>query len=104
MGIADWANNRVGEDGMEAHPQNEPPEVMRRRLRYEMRRGLLELDILLKRFAAAYLDGLDAAQLRVLSEMLAWDDLKLMQRVDGSEPCPERCQSLAQLIGEGLPK
>ena len=56
MGIADWAKNRVGEDGVEAHPKNEPPEVMRRRLRYEMRRGLLELDILLKRFAAAYLD------------------------------------------------
>ena len=47
------------------------------RIRWQCRRGMLELDLLLQRFNRTQLEGLDAAQLRAFQELLELSDNEL---------------------------
>lgn len=58
------------------------------RLRWQCRRALLELDLVLERFLARDFDALDEEALGTLAEMLALDDYALWALVNGSQPAP----------------
>ncbi len=58
-------------------------ENYRRKVRWQMRRGLLELDIILNRFIANGFAALNEAELRTLEEILAWNDQDFLQIVNG---------------------
>ena len=49
-------------------------EIAKRRIRFQMRRGLLELDIVLKRFAEKEFSTLSDEELSVLVDILALED------------------------------
>jgi succinate dehydrogenase flavin-adding protein (antitoxin of CptAB toxin-antitoxin module) len=60
------------------------------RLRWRcMRRGLLELDLVLDRFAQRHLAALDARGLRALDELLDYEDPELWDIVSGRKQCEE---------------
>ena len=52
-------------------------------IRWQCRRGLLELDLILERFNRQHLDGLEPAQLQCFQELLAFSDNDLLDRVMG---------------------
>lgn len=58
------------------------------RLRWQCRRALLELDLVLERFLAHDFDALDEEGLGVLAELLALDDYALWALVNGSQSAP----------------
>ena len=58
------------------------------RLRWQCRRALLELDLVLERFLARDFDALDEDGLSTLAELLALDDYALWALVNGSQPAP----------------
>lgn len=58
-------------------------ENYRRKVRWQMRRGLLELDIILNRFIANGFAALNEAELRTLEEILTWNDQDFLQIVNG---------------------
>ncbi|MDQ2089258.1 succinate dehydrogenase assembly factor 2 [Marimonas arenosa] len=62
-----------------------------------MRRGTKEMDLILMRFAAARLNGMDAAALDAYDALLAENDQDLYQWVSGQAEPPGRH---APLIGE----
>ncbi|HCX32615.1 MAG TPA: succinate dehydrogenase assembly factor 2 [Rhodocyclaceae bacterium] len=70
------------------------------RLRWHcMRRGLLELDLVLQRFAQRELDGLDAAGRAALDRLLDYDDLELWEIVCGRRECEDaRLKGLVALL------
>jgi antitoxin CptB len=61
--------------------------VNRGRVRWQCRRSLLELDLVLERFLAESFDGLDEDQLADLEDLLRCDDFDLWPMVNGSKPC-----------------
>ena len=61
-------------------------DTAKRRLRFQTRRGLLELDILLKQFMAAEFDRLSDAELAVFTELLALPDPELFAQINGQTP------------------
>ena len=61
-------------------------DTAKRRLRFQTRRGLLELDILLKQFMAAEFDRLNDAELTVFTELLALPDPELFAQLNGQNP------------------
>jgi len=61
-------------------------DTAKRRLRFQIRRGLLELDILLKQFMAAEFDRLSDAELAVFTELLALPDPELFAQLNGQTP------------------
>ena len=61
-------------------------DTAKRRLRFQTRRGLLELDILLKQFMAAEFDRLSDAELTVFTELLALPDHELFAQLNGQNP------------------
>ncbi len=65
-----------------------------------MRRGIKEMDIILSRFAAARLDGMDAAELALYESLLSENDQDLYQWVTGQVAAPERFAALVGQIGE----
>ena len=71
------------------------------RLRWQCRRALLELDLVLERFLARDFDALDDEALGVLAELLALDDYALWALVNGSQPAPNaRWQDLLAKMNE----
>ena len=57
------------------------------RIRWHCRRGMLELDLVLKAFVERHLDGLDATELEVFQAVLAYPDPTLLAVVMGhAEP------------------
>ena len=57
------------------------------RIRWHCRRGMLELDLVLKAFVERHLDGLDATELEVFQAVLAYPDPMLLAVVMGhAEP------------------
>jgi antitoxin CptB len=68
------------------------------RIRWHCRRGLLELDLVLKRFLENRLDGLDADQLKIFSELLDEDDNDLLDLAMGRvEPTP-RYRAVVEML------
>jgi len=59
------------------------------RLKWQSRRGLLELDIVLKRYWDGAGRHLDAAEARQLSRLLAMPDNDLLDFVMGRVRCPD---------------
>jgi succinate dehydrogenase flavin-adding protein (antitoxin of CptAB toxin-antitoxin module) len=59
------------------------------RIRWRCRRGLLELDLVLKRFLEQRFDGLDASERRLFDELLDAPDNDLLDMALGrAEPAP----------------
>ena len=59
------------------------------RIRWRCRRGLLELDLVLKRFLEHRFDGLDADERRLFDELLDAPDNDLLDMALGrAEPAP----------------
>ena len=68
------------------------------RIRWRCRRGLLELDLILERFLADRLAGLDAEQLRSFTELLDETDNDLFDMAMGrQEPAP-RHRAVVQML------
>jgi antitoxin CptB len=65
----------------------EVSEVELRRLQWNCRRGLLELDITLTRFLQRHAQALKQADLAVLNELLALGDNELWDLVCGRMDC-----------------
>lgn len=59
-----------------------------RRLRWRCRRGLLELDVWLDRFANTQLPQLNAAQCGQLEQLLQEADADLLAWLQGQQPVP----------------
>lgn len=68
------------------------------RIRWQCRRGLLELDLLLNRFVAQELDGLDPGQLQVFKELLNEQDPMLLAWVMEQEEVPVRYDFLIRRL------
>ena len=64
-------------------------DTAKRRLRFQTRRGLLELDILLKQFMATEFDRLSDAELTVFTELLALPDPELFAQLNGQNPAAD---------------
>ena len=60
------------------------------RIRWQCRRGLLELDLLLNRFLEHDLDGLVAEQQELFKELLGEADTVLLAWIMGQEQAPPR--------------
>ena len=71
----------------------------RDRIRWNCRRGLLELDLLLEDFIERHLDQLDAQQLQMLEELLDYPDNDLLDLLMGrAELADTRCAPLLELM------
>lgn len=68
------------------------------RIRWQCRRGMLELDLLLSRFVAQELDGLDPGQLQVFKELLNEQDPMLLAWVMEQEEVPGRYDFLIKRL------
>ncbi len=64
-------------------------EIAKRRIRFQTRRGLLELDIVLKRFMASEYDSLTDDELAVFVEILALEDQEFLAIVNQYQPSPK---------------
>ena len=64
-------------------------DTAKRRLRFQTRRGLLELDILLKQFMAAEFDRLSDAELAVFTDLLALPDPELFAQLNSQNPAAD---------------
>ena len=51
------------------------------RIKWKCRRGMRELDLLLREFAAKYLEKLDETNLKILDEILDYDDQSLFDYI-----------------------
>lgn len=60
-----------------------------RRLRWQCRRALLELDLVLERFLEQDFDQLDSTDLEHFERLLALDDHDLWQLLNGALPNPD---------------
>ncbi len=60
------------------------------RIRWQCRRGLLELDLILNRFLEREFETLPAGQLALFKELLGEADTLLLAWVMGQEEAPER--------------
>jgi antitoxin CptB len=60
------------------------------KIRWQCRRGMLELDLILERFNQHHLDGLEPGQLQCLQELLAFSDKDLLDLVMGRAAAPDR--------------
>jgi len=61
--------------------------VSKGRVRWQCRRSLLELDLVLERFLVDGFDGLNEEQLADFEDLLRCDDFDLWAMVNGSKPC-----------------
>lgn len=69
------------------------------RIRWNCRRGLLELDLLLARFLERHLDTLEDGQMEVFKELLAYDDNDLLDMVMGrAEPVNTQLSGVLQMM------
>ena len=69
------------------------------RIRWNCRRGLLELDLVLSVFVERHFDRLDARQVELFKELLDQPDNDLLDLVMGrAEPADSRCKSVLDLL------
>lgn len=69
------------------------------RIRWNCRRGLLELDLVLAAFIERHLDKLNPGQLKVLQELLDYPENDLLDLVMGrAELADRRCQPLLDMM------
>jgi antitoxin CptB len=69
------------------------------KIRWQCRRGLLELDLILQKFNRQHLTGLDPEQLERFEELLALPDNDLLDLVMGRAAAPEpRYHNVVQLL------
>ena len=74
-------------------------DTAKRRIRYLTRRGLLELDILLKRFMAEEFNCLNDAELATFAELLNLPDQDFFAQVNGQLPASSgKAEALLQRI------
>ncbi len=64
-------------------PAAQEKKVRLNRLRWRSRRGLLELDLVLTRFLAQYLEKLSEAELLAYTQLLQGEDNDLLDYVNG---------------------
>ena len=87
------------------------PDRTRERIRWRCRRGLLELDLVLKAFLERHFDSLDAAGVEAFNGLLSHTDPELLDLVMGRGDAPgarqgeilalmraESCNALQQYI------
>ena len=71
----------------------------RDRIKWDCRRGLLELDLLLERFLERGLDRLSAGEIDVFKELLAYEDNDLLDMVMGrAEPANARLSAVLEMM------
>lgn len=77
-------------------------ETAKRRIRFQTRRGLLELDIVLQRFMANEYENLSDDELAIFVAILALEDQELLAIINQVEPAPktEFEPLLAQIRGK----
>lgn len=68
------------------------------RIRWQCRRGMLELDLVLNRFLEDSLEQLDAAQLQVFRDFLNEADTHLLAWIMGQETAPPRYAVLVRQL------
>jgi len=68
------------------------------RLRWQCRRGLLELDLLLSRFLEARYPELSAAEQHQFRRLLEYPDPTLLAWIQGQEPPPDSLKNLMNKI------
>ena len=69
------------------------------RIRWQCRRGMLELDLVLAAFVDRHLDRLDAQQLDIFKALLEQPDNDLLHLVMGrAEPADPRCMPVLELL------
>ena len=56
-------------------------------IKWRSRRGLLELDLILTRFLAKYLDNLSVQEQEALLDLLTCDDIELWGMVSNKQKC-----------------
>ena len=71
----------------------------RDRIYWNCRRGLLELDLVLRRFLEQHFDALNAQQTEAFKELLAYDDNDLLDMVMGrAEPVNTQINEVLGMI------
>jgi len=68
------------------------------RIRWQCRRGLLELDLVLSRFLEQELPGLEPGQVQVFKELLTEADTQLLAWVMAQEAVPDRYDFLVRKL------
>lgn len=69
------------------------------RIRWQCRRGLLELDLVLSAFVERHFDRLDARQVELFKELLEQPDNDLLDLVMGrTELADPRCKPVLELL------
>jgi antitoxin CptB len=68
------------------------------RIRWQCRRGLLEMDLILQRFLAEDFDHLTPAELNLFKELLGEVDTVLLAWVMGQEEAPKRYVALIRRL------
>lgn len=61
-------------------------ETEKRRIRFQTRRGLLELDLVLKQFMATQFDQLSDEEIAIFQEILALEDQEFLAQINQVEP------------------
>jgi len=69
-----------------------------RRIRWQCRRGLLELDLWLSRLVSTHYEHLDAAARQDLKELLENPDQLLLSWFQGQQQPPEHLKKLIRLV------
>ncbi|HLW04964.1 MAG TPA: citrate synthase [Azoarcus sp.] len=76
--------------------------IQRGRIRWQCRRALLELDLVLERFLERHFARLEDEQLADFEDLLHCEDHPLWAMVNGSVPCPKaRWREIITLLREG---
>ena len=71
----------------------------RDRIKWNCRRGLLELDLVLERFVERHLDALNAGETEVFKELLAYEDNDLLDMVmSRAEPVNTRLSPVLEMM------
>lgn len=68
------------------------------RIRWQCRRGLLEMDLILQRFLAEDFDSLTPEELNLFKELLGEVDTVLLAWVMGQEEAPKRYDALIRRL------
>ena len=69
------------------------------RIRWNCRRGLLELDIILGNFLSRHLDHLDQEQMELFKELLAYEDNDLLDMVmERAEPVNSQLSAVLEMM------
>lgn len=78
--------------------------ILRERVKWRCRRGLLELDIFFTRFISKYLAELDQQQLEDLLDFLTCDDIEMWAMLNGRSECDvERWRQTLALLRDSAP-